>query len=124
MIRLRKPIESLLIVSLAIITLLPLLGIIFSMFNTDVKNLVLDAEVYSAIKGSAITMFGTVAFTIPVSLMCAFCVTHTNIKFQTAFSFFCTLPLFLPPISFGFSLLALFGKNGLLYIAFGVRIPL
>lgn len=88
MIRLRKPIESLLIVSLAIITLLPLLGIIFSMFNTDVKNLVLDAEVYSAIKGSAITMFGTVAFTIPVSLMCAFCVTHTNIKFQTAFSFF------------------------------------
>lgn len=97
MIRLRKPIESLLIVSLAIITLLPLLGIIFSMFNTDVKNLVLDAEVYSAIKGSAITMFGTVAFTIPVSLMCAFCVTHTNIKFQTAFSFFVLCLFFCRP---------------------------
>ena len=52
------------------------------------------------------------------------CKTTTNIKFKIGFSFFCILPLFLPPISFGFSLLALFGKNGLLYTVFGFRIPL
>ena len=34
------------------------------------------------------------------------------------------MPLFLPPISFGFSLLALFGKNGLLYTVFGIRFPI
>lgn len=94
------------------------------MFNTDIKYFRFSEEVYSAIKGSAVTMIGTIIFTIPISLVCAFGVTHTNIKFKTAFSFFCTLPLFLPPISFGFSLLALFGKNGLFHSAFGIRLPL
>lgn len=119
-----KVTELLVFVSLVIVILLPLLGIVFYLFNADVRKFVFDTEVYSAIKGSVRTMVGTVTFTIPISLVCAFCVTHTNIKFKTGFSFFCTLPLFLPPISFGFSLLALFGKNGLLYTVFGFRIPL
>lgn len=126
MVRFRKvkAIELLVFVSLAIIILLPLSGIIFYLFNIDAKNFVISSEIYSAITGSVIIMIGTVAFTMPISLVCAFCVTHTNIKFKTFFSFFCTLPLFLPPISFGFSLLALFGKNGLLYTVFGIRFPI
>lgn len=126
MIRLRKAkvIELLVLVILTIIILLPLLEIIFYLFNVDVNNFVFSAEVYSAIKGSAFTTIGTVIFTIPISLVCAFCVTHTNISFKTVFSFFCIVPLFLPPISFGFSMLALFGKNGLFHSVFNIRIPL
>lgn len=119
-----KVTELLVFVSLLIIILLPLLGVIFYLVNVDVRKFVFDVEVYSAVKGSVHIMVGTVIFTIPISLVCAFCVTHTNIKFKTGFSFLCTLPLFLPPISFGFSLLALLGKNGLLYTIFGIRIPL
>lgn len=119
-----KAIELLVFVNLVIIILLPLLGVVFYLFNVDVESFVFSVEVYDAIKESVFTMIGTAIFTIPTSLVCAFSVTHTNIRFKTFFSFFCILPLFLPPISFGFSLIALFGKNGLLYNIFGVRIPL
>ena len=81
-------------------------------------------ELYQAVKQTLSISICVVGIVTPLSMICAFGVTYTNIKNKSLFSVLCILPFFLPPISFGFSLLLNFGKNGIVYCLFGIRIPL
>lgn len=112
------------ILALFIIIILPLAGILSGTSLATLKSAVVDQEIIEAVRESLLIAFFVVMITLPLSFLCAFCVTHTNIRFKQTFSVLCTLPLFLPPISFGFGLLALLGKNGLLYLFSGIRVPL
>ena len=112
------------ILALFTIIILPLAGMVSGTSFAALKSAVVNPEIRSAAVESILISFFVVMITLPLSFLCAFCVTHTNIQFKRAFSALCTLPLFLPPISFGFGLLALLGKNGVLYLSSGIRIPL
>jgi len=102
----------------------PLAKIITLTSFSEYKKLLSDNEFKESVRSSLLATISVVIITVPLSFSCAYCITRTNVKHKLFFSIFCTLPLFLPPISFGFSLLSIFGKNGFLYSIFGIRIPL
>lgn len=80
-------------------------------------------KLYQAIKETFVISICVIGIVMPFSAICAFAVTYTNMKCREVFSALCTLPLFLPPISLAFSLLFLWGKNGLIYTLLRIRIP-
>lgn len=112
------------LLTLFIIIVLPLAGMLSGTSLAELKSAVSNHELRKAAYESLLIAFFVVIITLPLSFLCAFSVTHTNIRFKQLFSVLCTLPLFLPPISFAFGLLALFGKSGALYLSCGIRIPL
>ena len=79
-------------------------------------------EIKEAIYESTITTGLVVLITFPLSLICAICVHFSNIRFKSFACFTCLIPLFIPPISIGFGLLSILGKNGLIFSIFGLRL--
>lgn len=106
---------------LILIILLPLLSILSVIGNEAEID---KHELLVAIKESLLTTGIVVLVTFPLSLTCAALLYFSNIKFKAFFSTLCILPMFLPPISIGFGLLSFFGKNGLLFQLFGIRLNL
>ena len=119
-----KPRQLTLIVVIIALIVLPLLKIVSLVNVSDLNYVLKDIEIKEAIRNSFLITVLVVLTTIPLSFACAFCIVRTNIKFKTVFSALCVLPLFLPPISFGYSLLSIFGKNGFIFYLFNIRLPL
>lgn len=109
---------------LFIVILLPLINFFLSFSIYEYKKVFLNSQIWKSVKESIIIAGFVVCITVPLSLLCSFGVTHTNVKHKNIFSIFCMIPIFLPPISFGFGILTVFGKNGLLNNILSVRISL
>ena len=109
------------LVLLIFIVLIPVLSVITTIGNqTEIDN----QELLLAIKESIMTTGIVVLISFPLSLLCSVCICFTNIKFKALYSFLCILPMFLPPISIGFGLLSILGKNGWFFSLSGLRINL
>lgn len=106
---------------LVLIVLLPVLSILSVAGNQAEID---KQEIALSIKESLFTTGIVVLITFPLSLLCAASLYFSSIKFKPLFSTFCILPMFIPPISIGFGLLTLLGKNGLFFLLFGLRISL
>lgn len=105
-----------------LILLLPVIKFyFFALFSESEENI---NEVCWAVKQTCIITASVIFIVVPLSMMCAFAITYTNIKCKDLFATLCILPLFLPPISFGFALLFIWGKSGIVYSFLGIRIPL
>lgn len=104
-----------------IIILIPVLNILRII---GVQTSIYNQEIYDAIKESCITTGIVVLIAFPLSLLCASCLFFSRMRYKGIFSALCIIPLFLPPISIGFGLLSIFGKNGLVFSLFGIRINL
>lgn len=107
------------IIVIAIIVFFPYVNILSVVGNLKSVNLV---EIKEAIYESIITTGFVVLVTFPLSLLCAICIHFSNIRFKFFLSFMCLIPLFIPPISIGFGLLSILGKNGFVFSIFGLRL--
>jgi molybdate transport system permease protein len=76
---------------------------------SDFLKILCSTTVISALKLSVITSFSTLILVVIVAIPCGYALSRYNLPFPELFNTLVDIPLILPPVVIGLSLLALFG---------------
>ncbi len=107
-------VKILIVLFFIISVIFPLMKMFTYIGEVDVKKLILSEQFLRALKNSLTTAIIATIISILISLILAWGIMRTNIKYKGLFSIILTLPMLIPSISHGMGLIVLFGKNGVI----------
>ena len=99
---------------LFVFILLPFIKMMIGITKTDITTVINSPMFGTAVKNSIITCTTTTIISVLLALMLAFAVQRSGIKGKAFLTVFVTLPMLIPSISVGTSMIVLFGTNGVI----------
>ncbi len=109
---------------LSMLVVYPLIMMLSQVQWNDLRALMNDLEFKRAMINSIKVTSVTAMISISLAYILAFAITQGNIRFKNYFSMIIMLPMLLPSISHGLSLVNIFGDNGFLNQYFNININL
>lgn len=103
---------ALLFTFLAIALILPLIQLLLYLGKTDLKAVLSNPQVGTAIFHSVKAAVTSTAFSVFLAGVSAWCIQRSNIRFKNFFHILLVLPMLIPSISHGTGLVILLGSNG------------
>ena len=99
---------------LFVFILMPFIRMLIGIKKGDISNVVGSAMFVTAIKNSLKTCLTTTVISVSLALGLAFAIQRTGIRWKTFLTVFVTLPMLIPSLSVGTSMIVLFGTNGVI----------
>ena len=101
-------------VVLFVFILLPFIKMLIGIRWEDIVRVVNSPMFVTAIKNSLMTCLTTTVISVSLALALAFAIQRTGVKWKAFMTVFVTLPMLIPSISVGTSMIVLFGTNGVI----------
>lgn len=101
-------------VILFVFILLPFIKMLIGIKKEDIVSIVNSPMFVTAIKNSLKTCVTTTVISVLLALALAFAIQRTAVKGKAFLTVFVTLPMLIPSISVGTSMIVLFGTNGVI----------
>ena len=99
---------------LFVFILLPFIRMLIGIRWDDIVRVVNSPMFVTAIKNSLRTCLTTTVISVSLALALAFAIQRTRVKWKAFMTVFVTLPMLIPSISVGTSMIVLFGTNGVI----------
>ncbi|MBR3352173.1 MAG: ABC transporter permease subunit [Lachnospiraceae bacterium] len=107
---------SKILVSVALFSfiVLPFINMVFKIKPSDIQFILQSNMFVKACLNSLKTCLVTTAISVSLALSLAMIIQRSNIRFKPFFTVFVTLPMLIPSLSIGTSMIVLFGTNGVI----------
>lgn len=115
------PVKILVIGVLALLVVLPLVGMFAQMTSADLSAVIHSPVFSEALINSVVLSAIATVISVVLALLLAFCIVRTGIRWKGAWNVIITLPMLIPSISHGMGLIILFGGNGILKNLLGLQ---
>jgi iron(III) transport system permease protein len=119
--KIQTPIKSLMIVFLAATVILPLGKMLTLITGADLNAVFTSPGFWRAAKNSVSVSAAATFAVISTAMLAAFCVSRCDIRGRRLFNILAALPMLIPSVSHGMSLIIMFGRNGVLTNFFGIE---
>lgn len=104
--------------------ILPLFVLLFSIAGSDISFVFKDKNFYLSILNSILYTFGSTLITLFLSLVTAYFLNFSSLKYKKIFNVLLTLSMLVPTLSIGLGLRVLSGKNGFIDQIFNINLDL
>lgn len=104
--------------------ILPLLGMLVNLANPEAVAVFTSSQFSAACLNSLLIAFLTMLLTVFVALLASWVLCRTRVRLKGVFAAIMTLPMLVPSLALGMSLVFLLGSNGIITNALGIDLSI